>query len=507
MKKIIAVAFISTLLVVLSLYAVNALITGQQKIKQLEISHTLLHYSEDLSQNVALALKSITSQGCDKHSLDNYRKSRLDSTYFGDIGYIENGKVVCTAFWGKLAHPVDLPAELHKTANGFTLAQFSRKDFFIGNAAIYNNVIIFTSRYAYDKFTPVTASYSLISTTKDFGRTFFSVTPNAEQRSWLQSSLFTLTVTQCSKKWDLCVTVKHHDAGLASLSAAAFILLCTFLYFIWFSLTLFSVRLYEDRLSVERRLVRAVRNNTISASYQPIIRVHDKKIVGIEVLSRWRDNNYLNVSPELFIPLIKKIGLYNLYYINMIKKSLSEVGPLAIKHQLVISLNVGRTEIEDGRFMHALRRECLLNNIPLSLIKVELSENAVSSASILEAFCEELKSAKVKISIDDFGVQNSNLARLSHLHYDEIKIDKSLVDGISEEYKQDIFVIFSDALAKLNKTLVFEGVESETQFNFIAERYPDALVQGWYFSKSLTRSELAEMLAGAVIHYPIDSGS
>ncbi|MDU6244417.1 MAG: EAL domain-containing protein, partial [Bradyrhizobium sp.] len=114
-----------------------------------------------------------------------------------------------------------------------------------------------------------------------------------------------------------------------------------------------------------------------------------------------------------------------------------------------ISLNVGRTEIEDGKFLAVLRHECSENAIPLSLIKVELSENGVSTAAILEEFCEELKSAGVKISIDDFGVQNSNLARLSNLKYDEIKVDKSLVDGISEHYKQDILVIFSDALAKL----------------------------------------------------------
>lgn len=86
-----------------------------------------------------------------------------------------------------------------------------------------------------------------------------------------------------------------------------------------------------------------------------------------------------------------------------------------------------------------LRHECSENAIPLSLIKVELSENGVSTAAILEEFCEELKSAGVKISIDDFGVQNSNLARLSNLKYDEIKVDKSLVDGISEHYKQDIW--------------------------------------------------------------------
>lgn len=217
-------------------------------------------------------------------------------------------------------------------------------------------------------------------------------------------------------------------------------------------------------------------------------------MVGVEVLSRWRDNNHGEVSPELFIPLIKKIGLYQKYYINIIEKSLAEIASLAIKHELVISLNIGRTEIEDGQFIKILCRECLVNSIPLSLIKVELSEKAVSTADVLEGFCQALKSLGVRISIDDFGVQNSNLARISLLEYDEIKIDKSLVDGINEHYKQNIFVIFSDALARLNKTLVFEGVESETQYRFIADRYPDALIQGWYFSKSLTIDELTQQL-------------
>ncbi|HID3221529.1 TPA: EAL domain-containing protein [Enterobacter cloacae] len=494
MKKIIAVAIVSTILVILSLYAVNAVIISQQKDKQREIAQTLLHYSEGLSESIALALKEVTTRGCDQTSLDRYRKLKLDSPYFSDIGFVENGQVVCTAFWGKLANPVPLPTELHKTPRGFLLAQFSRKDFFTGNAAIYNNVIIFTSRYAYDKFTPVTANYALSTTTKDFDRTFFSVKPDVIKHHWPDSALFTLTLTQCSTRWDICVTVKHYDAGLASLPIVVFILLTTILCFIWTAISLFFMRIYEDRFSLERTLVKAVKNNSISVNYQPIIRIQDKSIVGVEVLSRWRDYHRTDVSPELFIPLIKKIGLYRQYYINIIEKSLSEIAPLAIKHQLMISLNVGRTEIEDGQFIQTLRRECAFNHIPLSLIKVELSEKAVSSANILEGFCLELKKLGVRISIDDFGVKNSNLDRLSLLEYDEIKIDKSLVDGINEHYKQNIFAIFCDALARLNKTLVFEGVESETQYRFIADRYPDALIQGWYFSKSLTRSELAKKL-------------
>ncbi len=221
-------------------------------------------------------------------------------------GLLKRGKSPAPRFGASWQIPSPFPPELHKTQNGFSLAQFSQKDFFIGNATIYNHLIIFTSRSAYDKFAPVTANYSLRSSTKDFGRTFFTVTPPSENLSRLQSLLFTLAVTECSTRWDLCVTVTHHDAGLASLSHVVMVLLCLFLYFIWVSLTLFSLRLYEDRRSLERTLVKAVKANTISVHFQPVIRVADKKIVGVEVLSRWQDNNHKEVSPELFIPLIKK---------------------------------------------------------------------------------------------------------------------------------------------------------------------------------------------------------
>lgn len=178
MKKIIAVTIVSAFLVFLSLFAVNAVIGSQQKSKQLEISRTLLQHSESLTQSMAQTLKNLTTQGCDRDSLDRYRQVKLESRYVADVGFIEKGKIVCTAFWGKLVNPVPLPEELHETPRGFLLAQFSRKDFFTGNAAIYNNHIIFTSRYAYDKFTPVTESYSLSTTTRDLSRTFFRLRLN-----------------------------------------------------------------------------------------------------------------------------------------------------------------------------------------------------------------------------------------------------------------------------------------------------------------------------------------
>ena len=126
MKKLIAIAIVSTLLVFLSLYAVNAVIIGQQKSKQREISRTLLHYSEDVSQSVALGLKSITTQGCDKTSLDRYRQIKLNNLYFA-------AHIIQSTFYANCALPDSGP--LHflqnciKRRGAFSWPSFREKTF------------------------------------------------------------------------------------------------------------------------------------------------------------------------------------------------------------------------------------------------------------------------------------------------------------------------------------------------------------------------------------------
>ena len=109
MKKAIAVAIISTLMVVLSLYAVNAIIVEQQKNRQREISHTLLSYSEELTQNIASTLKNTTVQGCDSASLNVYRKLKMRSLYFADVGFIEKGKSPAPRFGASWQIPSPFP--------------------------------------------------------------------------------------------------------------------------------------------------------------------------------------------------------------------------------------------------------------------------------------------------------------------------------------------------------------------------------------------------------------
>lgn len=89
--------------------------------------HTLLSYSEELTQNIASTLKNTTVQGCDSASLNVYRKLKMRSLYFADVGFIEKGKITCTAFWGKLANPIALPLSCIKPRTDSVWRSFRRK--------------------------------------------------------------------------------------------------------------------------------------------------------------------------------------------------------------------------------------------------------------------------------------------------------------------------------------------------------------------------------------------
>ena len=89
----------------------------------------------------------------------------------------------------------------------------------------------------------------------------------------------------------------------------------------------------------------------------------------------------------------------------------------------------------------------------------------------------------VSISIDDFGTGQSSLAYLKRFHIDYLKIDKSFVQGINVDQKDESIVRSIIALGKnLNLCLIADGVESEEQRAFLEKETCDEM-QGFFCSR------------------------
>ncbi|SDX75209.1 EAL domain-containing protein [Marinobacter mobilis] len=103
---------------------------------------------------------------------------------------------------------------------------------------------------------------------------------------------------------------------------------------------------------------------------------------------------------------------------------------------------------------------------------------------------KRLRDMGISISIDDFGTGFSCLTYLKDLPVDVLKIDKSFVAQISENSENEALVRTIAALAdNMRMSSIAEGVETSQQVAFL-KKLGVSLLQGFYFSKPVTASEL-----------------
>ena len=121
---------------------------------------------------------------------------------------------------------------------------------------------------------------------------------------------------------------------------------------------------------------------------------------------------------------------------------------------------------------------------------LEITESvAIHDMQKIKAVLQEIRDMGISIALDDFGTGYSSLSRLKELPLDEIKIDKSFVDGLTEDEFSDAFVETVTNLADtISVNVVVEGVEQEKQARELDNMKVD-MFQGYLFDKPLTEEE------------------
>ena len=100
----------------------------------------------------------------------------------------------------------------------------------------------------------------------------------------------------------------------------------------------------------------------------------------------------------------------------------------------------------------------------------------------------------VRVTIDDFGTGYSSLSYLKQLPIDRVKIDKSFVRDIHTDPDDAAIVAAIIAMGHVLKlSVVAEGVESESQLNFLRLQSCDE-AQGYYIARPTTADEVGRML-------------
>ena len=129
-------------------------------------------------------------------------------------------------------------------------------------------------------------------------------------------------------------------------------------------------------------------------------------------------------------------------------------------------------------------------------LELEITESvAMRESDYIVGLLSRLKTLGVTLSIDDFGTEYSSLSRLKTLPVDRIKMDMQYVRGIDESEKdQAITKVIINLAKSLGLKVIAEGVETESQMNFLYQRMCDE-VQGYYYYQPMPADEAGRCCA------------
>ena len=229
--------------------------------------------------------------------------------------------------------------------------------------------------------------------------------------------------------------------------------------------------------------------------YQPIVSANEHKVVGMESLLRWKNDEYGNVPPNEFIPWLEQDPIFCDLGYWILKQAMTDTMEIIQKNpDFVVNVNLAYPQLQRADFNSNLHKIVNEVGFPPENLKLELTERCrLMDMDLLRNEMVFFKSSHMQTALDDFGTGYSALNLLIALPVDQIKIDKTFVDDIDKDVpKQCLLRAITTCAIELGKKVCVEGIENEYMLEYITENFPVTSFQGYYFSKPITIEEFKE---------------
>jgi diguanylate cyclase (GGDEF) domain len=252
----------------------------------------------------------------------------------------------------------------------------------------------------------------------------------------------------------------------------------------------------KDRLELLKELRAAFDMERLALNYQPKLCLKSGKVLGVEALLRWPAESGEFVPPGQFIPLAEQSGLIVRLGEWILRTALNELQSLNRQgwNELHMSVNLSVAQLQHPAMMKTLKRVLIETDVDPRLVDLEVTESvAMDDVNKNSSLLHEIKSLGVQISLDDFGTGFSSLHYLQSMPIDRLKIDQSFVQQLDDGKGREIVELIVHLGRQLNKKVIAEGVETESQVSFLKSLNCDE-VQGFYFARPMPAEKLVAWL-------------
>jgi EAL domain-containing protein (putative c-di-GMP-specific phosphodiesterase class I)/PAS domain-containing protein len=241
------------------------------------------------------------------------------------------------------------------------------------------------------------------------------------------------------------------------------------------------------RSTVEEGLDEALRRHSMGVHYQPQFELNGGRGCGLEALCRWFLTSGDPVAPAVFIPVAERTGRVAALGAYVLKDACrtASVWKGRDAQRLTLSVNVSTLQINDD-FTQVMTETLKHSGFPAQRLELEIAEGALLAADAsIDRCLRAWKDLGVRLAVNHAGDNYSNLRYLSKLPVDRLKLDRSLIRGVTTNPKSAAMVNALISLgANLGIQVIAEGVETEAQFELLmALRCPQA--QGYLFGRPM----------------------
>ena len=250
-------------------------------------------------------------------------------------------------------------------------------------------------------------------------------------------------------------------------------------------------------VTIEQELRQAVNRGQLQLHWQPKVDIESSRIVGAEVLLRWRHPQLGSVAPIEFIPIAERSG------------AIREIGMWVLREAcrvaaeslpgLTISVNVSPAQLHDNEFTACVRDALHASALEPFRLELEITESVfIDDVDGALQRLHSLRALGVRVALDDFGTGYSSLAYLRRFPFDTLKIDRAFVNELMGSIDTRAIVQMITQLAlTLNMRTVAEGVESAAQLSVVSSVGCDE-IQGWLVSPACPIDEFLVFWRGWV---------
>ncbi len=260
------------------------------------------------------------------------------------------------------------------------------------------------------------------------------------------------------------------------------------------------------RSGLAGELRRAIPQGELVVHYQPQVMLATGAIYSVEALVRWNHRREGLLPPERFITMAEETGIIHPLTTWVLDTTLAQLCKwLESGLDVSVSVNVSPRTIEDHSLEDIVAQALASSKVEPQRLTLEITEG-VAMAAAAGKVLRRLNEMGVRLSLDDFGTGYSSLLYLMRLPVNEIKIDRSFVQGLATDPDSGAIVRSAVGLGhNLGLRVVAEGLQDKQAEAVLIEAGCDA-AQGFLLGRPAPEPEVTAQLAAQRKPLPFEGG-